>query len=163
MLVAHLPSGYVLARIWPSAPPLATGAALIGSVFPDFALIFFYFIDDRAFHHHRYWVHVPAFWAVTAAMVLPLIAWIARPFLGTAMIFFAAILLHLVLDTIAGGIMWAAPFSTELFVLVEVPSQYPNWIMSFLFHWTFLLEIVVWVEATWLFLSERFRPVRCAE
>ena len=52
MITAHLPSGYVLARVfrWTG---LSFAAALVGATFPDIDLIWFYFIDDRAFHHHR--------------------------------------------------------------------------------------------------------------
>jgi inner membrane protein len=91
MITAHLPSGYVLGRLWPAAP-LVLPAALIGGILPDFDMIWFYLIDDRAFHHHHYWVHVPAFWAMIAAIVLPLVTFFARRYLPAATAFFAALL-----------------------------------------------------------------------
>ncbi|KAG1647501.1 Bicyclomycin resistance protein [Nymphon striatum] len=34
-------------------------AAIFGAILPDLDLIWFYFVDRGAFHHHLYWVHVP--------------------------------------------------------------------------------------------------------
>ena len=151
MLTAHLPSGYVLGRLLPKGIPAPMPVALAGSVFPDLDMIWFHFIDDRAFHHHRYWVHVPAFWLVVAAIALPLAARLG--YHRTALVFSAAILLHLILDSISGGIMWAAPFSDHLFALVTVPAAYSHWVISFILHWTFLAELVVWGLALFLWLN----------
>jgi hypothetical protein len=152
MLTAHLPSGYVLARALPSVR-WGQPAALLGAVFPDFDMFWFYLVDDRAVHHHRYWVHVPLFWAVAAAVALPLLwrtAW-----RGAALVFLAAILLHLLLDSIGGGILWGAPFSDHLFALVEVPATQSHWVWSFVLHWTFLPEIAIWLAAAVLLVRRR--------
>ncbi|HMS94331.1 MAG TPA: metal-dependent hydrolase [Tabrizicola sp.] len=151
MLTAHLPSGYVLARLLPKGIPYLMPAALIGSVFPDLDMIWFHLIDDRAFHHHRYSVHIPAFWLAVAAIGLPLAARLG--YFRTALVFFAAILMHLILDTISGGILWGAPFSDHLFALVTVPADYSHWVISFILHWTFLSELVVWALALYLWLT----------
>lgn len=152
MLTAHLPSGYVLARMVPPGVPYVMPAALIGAVLPDLDMIWFYLVDDRAFHHHRYWVHIPVFWLCVAAVSLPLAA---RAGLGrTAAVFFAAIVLHLLLDSIGGGIMWGAPFSDRLVALVEVPPTRSHWVASFVLHWTFLLELAVWLAALMLWRRE---------
>ena len=151
MLTAHLPSGYVLARCLPPGIPRRMPAALIGAVFPDLDMIWFHLVDGGAVHHHRYWVHVPLFWAAVAAVALPFAAWLG--WLRTAGVFFAAILLHLILDTISGGVMWGAPVSEHLFVLFTVPARYSHWILSFVLHWTFLAEVAVWGAALWLWLT----------
>lgn len=152
MLTAHLPSGYCLAKIG-HLRGMAFGAALIGAVFPDIDMVFFHLVDDRAFHHHRYWVHVPVFWAAVAAVTLPIL-WRTR-LRVTALAFFAALLLHLVLDSIGGGVMWLAPFDTELWSLVTVPPRYGHWVTSFILHWTFALEICVWLAALGLYRASR--------
>jgi hypothetical protein len=153
MLTAHLPSGYILAQM-PRRPfPGLLPAALIGAVFPDLDMIWFYLVDDQAFHHHRYWVHVPAFWAGVAVIVLPLIGFFARHWLKAALVFFAAIFLHLVLDSIGGGVMWRAPLDDKLLSLTVVPATQNHWILSFLLHWTFLLELTVWGLALTLWLQ----------
>jgi inner membrane protein len=153
VLTAHLPSGYVLARVLPPAIPALMPVALLGAVAPDFDMIWFYFVDDRAIHHHRYWVHIPVFWAAVAVVALPLAWWAG--WLRTACVFFAAVLMHLVLDTISGGIMWEAPASDHLFALVEVPAAYSHWVISFMLHWSFLAEVVVWLVAITLWLRQR--------
>jgi hypothetical protein len=149
MLTAHLPSGYVLARLAPKGRWLMP-AALIGAVLPDFDMLWFHFVDHGSIHHHRYWVHVPAFWAAVAALALPVLAFFARRCLAPAVMFFAALLLHMLLDSIGGGILWGAPFSDRLYTLVEVPASQPHWVLSFLLHWTFMLELGIWGWAFYL-------------
>jgi len=150
MLTAHLPSGYVLARNLPRTIPALMPVALIGAVLPDIDMLWFHFVDHKAFHHHRYWVHIPFFWLVIAAIALPLACWAGH--VRTAAVFFAAIFLHLVLDTIGGGIMWGAPISGRLFELVTVPPEHGHWIISFILHWTFLAEVAIWLAALTLWL-----------
>ena len=156
MLTAHLPSGYVLGRLLPKSIPALMPVALVGSVFPDIDMIWFHLVDHRAFHHHRYWVHIPAFWAAVAALTLP-IAW-RLGHLRTALVFFAAILMHLILDSIGGGIMWAAPVSDHLYALVTVPPTKSHWVASFILHWTFLAELTVWGAALYLWLARPKTP-----
>lgn len=152
MLTAHLPSGYCLGKLagWRG---LTFTAALIGAVLPDLDMLFFYFVDNKAIHHHRYWVHIPVFWAAIASVVLPA-SWRTR-YKPAAIAFFAAIAMHLLLDSIGGGIMWLAPFNTELWELVTVPASQPHWILSFILHWTFLLELLIWAGAAYLYVRER--------
>ena len=128
-------------------------AAIVGAVLPDIDLLFFYFVDDRAIHHHRYWVHVPFFWAVLASVTLPVL-WTSRYRL-VAIAFIIVILMHLALDSIGGGIMWLAPFNTELVKLVTVQPTQSLWIFSFLPHWTFLFEVPIWIFAGYLYLKDR--------
>lgn len=154
MLTAHLPSGYISARLaqgrW--TIPHAMPVALVAAILPDFDMIWFHLIDHGAVHHHRYWVHIPLFWAVIAAITLPLMRAIPalRPSLSTALLAFAVILLHLILDSIGGGILWGAPFSQHLFSLITVPPDNGHWIASFVLHWSFGLEIIIWVWAFYL-------------
>ena len=146
MITAHLPAGYLLGRAMPRAW-LVMVAALVGAVLPDLDLIWFYLIDDRAFHHHRYWVHAPGFWLVVAAIAMPLLRWRAPGLLITGGAFFASVFLHLALDTPAGSIMWLWPFETTLYALFEVPPTRSHWVLSFLTHWTFSAELGIWVLA----------------
>ena len=57
MLIAHLPSGYLvgagLRRLWPAAPGVMA-AALAGSVLPDADVAYFLLIDGGRRHHHDY-------------------------------------------------------------------------------------------------------------
>lgn len=151
MIIAHLPSGYLLARLVRQARGLPLAALLAGAVFPDIDLVWFYLVDHRAVHHHRYWLHAPGFWLIVAAVALPLLRLWAPRFVLPAALFVAAVFLHLVLDTLAGSIMWGWPFSTRLFALVEVPPvAQGHWIVAFLTHWTFLAEIALTLGAALL-------------
>jgi hypothetical protein len=152
MLTAHLPSGYVLARLAPRGIAHLMPVALIGAVLPDLDMIWFHLVDHGTVHHHRYWVHVPAFWAVVAAVALPVLARVG--YLRTGLVFFAAILMHLVLDSIGGGILWAAPVNDRLYSLVTVPPDHGHWVVSFLLHWTFAAELVIWGLAVYLWRRE---------
>ena len=153
MLTAHLPSGYVAGRLLPQRISRLMPVALVASVLPDVDMLWFHLVDRGAVHHHKYWVHVPFFWFVLAAVTLSVLARFGH--LATGLVFFGVILLHLVLDTIGGGIMWLAPFDTSLKTLVEVPADNGHWIASFILHWTFLAELAIWVWAVVLWFSRK--------
>jgi len=156
VITAHLPAGYVVGRTMPAAP-LVLPAALVGAVLPDADLIWFYLIDERAFHHHRYWVHAPGFWLAVAALALPAIRAPAPRFLLAGTAFFASIFVHLLLDSLAGSIIWLWPFDDTLYALVEVPATRSHWVLSFLTHWTILAELAVWAAAASLWTRPRRR------
>lgn len=152
MITAHLAGGYVLARAI-RAKGAVFAATLIGATWPDLDLIWFYFIDDRAVHHHRYWVHAPAF-CVAVSMVLLGAARLWKP---TLLPVFGAFALgwfvHILLDSIVGDVMWLWPYSTELVAIATVPATRSHWILSFIFHWSFLLELAIWALAIWLWFA----------
>ena len=152
MLVAHLPSGYIVARAAGVRSGLPFWAALVGSVFPDFDMIWFLFVDQGAIHHHLYWVHAPGFWVIVAALTLPFLRGTIRQ---AALLFLAGIFVHLVLDSIGGGIMWLWPLSDRLYSLIEVPATQANWVLSFVLHWSFLAELAVIGLALWLYLTRK--------
>jgi inner membrane protein len=144
MLIAHLPAGYILgsaARQRSEAPRIMT-AALIGSVLPDFDMVYF-FLTGGKIHHHSYVSHWPLFWLALAAVVLPAIGRLAPNWLPTAAIFFSAVMLHMIMDTVAAPMLWLAPFDWSKFELTTVPATYSNWVLSFMLHWTFGLELTI--------------------
>jgi inner membrane protein len=147
LLIAHLPAGYILARALRVSRGPLLWAALAGSVFPDLDMFWFHLVDNRAFHHHRYWVHAPGFWLIVMAIIYPLALWKAPTFRAPALVFLASIVVHLCLDTIGGGIMWLWPVSDHLFALVEVPATRSHWVLSFMVHWTFWAEVAIVVAA----------------
>lgn len=154
MITAHLPSGYVLSKLADWRGPVMA-AALAGAVFPDVDLIWFYLIDDRAFHHHRYWVHAPAF-AVGVGSALIGVAKLALPRLAPpACAFAAAWWLHILLDAPMGEVTWLWPMSTTLYAPITVPATQSHWVLSFVLHWSFLLELSIWLAAASLWLGRR--------
>lgn len=153
MLTAHLPAGYLLAGKLKGPRTPVLWAALLGSIFPDFDLAFFFLVDHHSIHHHRYWVHIPLFWLLIGAVAFPALR--KSTHLPALSAFFAAIFLHLILDTLVGGIMWGAPFSDRLYNWVTIAHGQGQWVKAFIFHWTFLLEIAVWCAAAALYWSRR--------
>ncbi len=150
MITAHLPSGYILSEVagWRGVLLIA---ACFGAVWPDFDLLSFYFVDNKAIHHHRYWVHAPAF-----ALVVSAALWaVAGPYRRLVLAFAGGWCLHIVLDTPVGGIMWMWPVSNELFVLIDVPSTQHHWLVSFLIHPSILAEVAIWLAAALFFLRRR--------
>ncbi|MBO9453361.1 hypothetical protein J7426_24085 [Tropicibacter sp. R16_0] len=97
--------------------------------------------------------HLPSGYVLSRAFD-PEISWMVPAALIGAvlpdLVFFTAILLHLCLDTISGGILWAAPFNDHLYSLVTVPPTQSHWIASFILHWTFVLELMIWGMAIYL-------------
>jgi inner membrane protein len=153
MLTAHLPSGYLLARSVRHPVAYMMPAALIGAMLPDADMLWFHFVDHGSVHHHYYWPHIPAIWAGIALVTLPILQRFGL--LATGVVFYAAIFLHLILDTIAGGINWAWPIGHDLFALTEVPAAYSHWVISFILHWTFLAELAIWALALWLYFGKK--------
>ena len=141
MFVAHAPAGYLLTRGLRLRAPLWLG--LLGSVFPDLDMLYFYLLDDRQHLHHSYWTHIPAFWVAMWLTGLALTHGRARKFRPWVHLFVASVLLHLALDTVCGGIRWLAPLSTDSFRLFRVTTRHGWWVANFLLHWTALFEVVI--------------------
>ena len=154
MLIAHLPAGYLLGR-GTGAGGAAMAAVLLGSVAPDFDMLWFHLVDHGRVHHHDYYSHIPGFWLLLALPVLALLRWRRPSWVRIAALFFAGIFLHLVLDTLVGGIMWLWPVSDHLYSLAVVPARYSHWVLSFILHWSFLTEIAITLLAAWLFWRDR--------
>lgn len=143
-----------------SAAPRVMTAALVGSVLPDFDMIYFLLTGGKI-HHHDYISHWPLFWLALAAVVLPSVGRLAPRWIPTAAILFSAVMLHMVMDTIAAPMLWLAPFDWSRFELTTVPATYSNWVVSFMLHWTFGLELLIC--ATALVVALRRRRVRSAQ
>ncbi|KAB7615763.1 metal-dependent hydrolase [Amylibacter sp. SFDW26] len=156
MITAHLPSGYLLGKVMRVDTRVLMFAAMVGAIFPDLDLLWFYYFDEKAFHHHRYWVHAPGFWLLFSPIIICVLAIWNRYILKVFLTFLIGIYLHIFLDTIAGGIMWLWPFSDRLYELVRVQPTHNHFVLSFIAHWTFWLEIIIWILATFLlFRSKR--------
>ncbi len=157
MFIGHLPAGYLLTRFIQKAfnTQKYLWVGLVASALPDIDMLYFYFIDDRQTLHHQYFTHVPLVW-IALWVVVALVATLfqKRAALIIATIFFANLILHFALDSIVGGISWLAPFSTVTTTLFTVPATHNFWVWSFVFHWTFLLEIIVIIAATALLIQE---------
>jgi len=151
MFIAHLPAAYLLGKVIKrrsksarSNSDTVMSAVLFGGIAPDIDLIYFYTIGGKQVVHHEYWTHVPFFW-----LLMFMVCTTVTYFVGCARyvyllsLAFAGVFLHLILDTATGKIQWLYPYSTQSLTFVEVPSVHHWWVLNFLFHWTFLVEILL--------------------
>ncbi len=158
MIIGHLPAGYIIARLYAkrAAPDEKThnsimAVGLAASLTPDLDLLYFYAFD-RTVHHHLLFPHLPLFWLFSLGVVGLFALCIKSQLLATfTSVAALGILSHLLLDTIAGGIAWALPWDPSLIRLVNIPATHSHFLISFALHWTFLLEISLWVVAIWLY------------
>lgn len=176
MFIAHLPAGYLSQAALPAPlrTPAVTVAALVGSVAPDLDLLYFYLPSSlggggRQISHHHYWSHTPAWWMFIIATSLCL--WALLPAAGMRRVRAAAlpvgillfnVMLHHVLDTPMGGIRWMWPASGKLWVLFDVPARHAPWVLNFVLHPTFLIELSIVAAAgcVWLRSYRRGRSAR---
>lgn len=161
MFVAHLPAGYLATRALLRRRTLADGVrrrlmalGLAASVLPDLDLLYFFLVDERRRVHHAYVTHKPFAWIgalAVAALALRMAragraAWLALAVFG------ANVMLHMVLDTTAGGVRWLWPASEAEFAMAHVAARHEPWWLNFVLHWTFALEaaLVAAAVAWWL-------------
>ncbi|WP_377193153.1 metal-dependent hydrolase [Ruegeria meonggei] len=158
MFIGHLPGAYLFFRTAaPGVDKLAFTAAMIGALAPDLDMLWFYLVDSRAHHHHAYLTHRPILWVgiVLAGLMLRL----RMPRAGIVLIFFGAGgVVHMALDSIVGEIAWGWPLLDASHPLVTVQATHSHWILSFLNHWTFAVEIAITVLALIVWRRRR-RPI----
>lgn len=157
MIIGHLPAGYVFSKLL--AAKLASGinprhvivVGMLGAIAPDFDMLYFHLVDNRQHHHHSYWSHYPVVWLALLALAS---VWhrlaAKKDKTMLAVVFAAAGIMHLLLDSIVGDIWWFAPFIDEPYALFTVPALYKPWWLSFVLHWSFALELLLWVWAIML-------------
>lgn len=159
MIIAHLPAGYIGAKLLAPRLKVAEGAfrpfliaGLIGAIAPDFDLLYFYLVSQHQRHHHTLWPHFPILWA---SLLLVSVLWfhVRRGGSGApmAVIFSLNGMVHMVLDTVVGKIWWLMPFVDKPYALFTVSARYHPWWLNFLFHWTFVFEgaIIAWAIYLW--------------
>ena len=145
MLVAHMPAGYITAKaLKKESKPAHIIASLLFSIWPDLDLLYFYIFDKTKTFHHTYFTHLPV--ALLAALIVTLPLFRLKFFEKIKVyyiLFFTNWLIHLILDTFTGGIMWFYPFDKTLVLFIKIPAVYKSWILSFITHWSFGIEILI--------------------
>ena len=169
MFIGHLPASYLATSVVLDRNGVAGGQrrrllalGLAAGIAPDFDLPYFYLVDQQRHLHHSYFPHLPAFWLAVLALSSAVL-WLAHSRKASWLVLGVIglnVTLHLILDSVAGGIRWLWPLSHAEFRLVAVPARYHPWYLNFILHWTFGLEVALVVGATWLFLSRRRRIAR---
>ena len=74
----------------------------------------------------------------------------------------SSIAVHLLLDTLAGDIKWLWPLSDRFYSLIPIPARHGHWVLNFVLHPVFLLELLIWAGAAWVWTrpSETPQPKR---
>lgn len=160
MFIAHLPAGYVIARGFHRCGTMVRGgmsACLLGSLFPDIDLLWFYLVDGCRYHHHSYATHWPAVWL--GLLVAAGIRWRCTGKNSAAALSLFALggLVHVLLDGVVGDIQLFAPWCDTYYALATVPSKVQPWWLNFFLHWSMLVEVLICAAAAWLLLSRRSR------
>jgi inner membrane protein len=147
MLIAHAPAGYIVHRTFNKVrnePISFLKYGLFFSLWPDLDLIYFYFIDKKSTFHHLYFTHLPIVLLGCFLLVIPLKHLKAfQKIKSYYYLFLVQWFIHLILDTFTGGIAWLYPLNNEVFTLITVPEVYFHWIISFVLHWSFMIELVI--------------------
>ena len=151
MIIGHLPAGYLVAKLCQSfGVKLAIVPFVIGAVIPDIDMLYFFLIDNQSTHHHHYITHRPLVWIGAFLIALAL----RRTKFGKLLLPFSlGAVLHVMLDTTLGSILWLWPFSDYARALVVVPATHSHWLYSFMAHWTFWVEILLVLLALVVFFS----------
>ncbi len=162
MILAHLALGYLVTKTINKVMPCSISTkvlmtlGLIGSVFPDFDMFYFYLVD-RTIHHHDYWTHIPIMWLAILLIVGVLVRVIKPVYMPVLIVFGVNVVLHLVTDSIVGDIKWLYPFDNDYYALFTVPALYKPWWLNFILHWTFAVELTIIATALFIFVWENKR------
>lgn len=162
MFIAHAPSGYLLAKAIirqcrPSAVSVKAMVVLgvIGAVFPDIDMFYFYLVDHRQLHHHKYFTHWPITWLALLLFSALLSRWLpAKNAAKLLAVFALAGMLHMMLDTLVGDIWWLAPLQKVPFKLFTVEAIYQPWWLNFILHWSFAVELMISLAAVYVFFKK---------
>lgn len=161
MFIAHMPAGFLLSHYILRKDRDEPGyvkfllLGLVASIAPDFDLAYFYLIDNRQHPHHSYWTHIPVYWlGIYAVALLPIYKIYGKRGLQLLSMVLLCGLLHMLLDSFASGIKWLYPFDTSYYGIWRIPSVHDWWIANYLFHWTFLVELLISSAAVYVFLRD---------
>ncbi len=162
MIIGHLPLGYISTKIitakWPNNSVKRRAfiiAGLLGSIIPDFDMIYFYLFDNCQHHHHTYWIHIPFYWCIILGLSILVLWFTKKEYLPFLSIFGINIFIHLFVDTIVGDIWWLYPLLNKPYSLFSVPALYNTWWVNFILHWSFIIEIIIMFVALYICLSLR--------
>lgn len=151
MFIAHAPAGYIVSvsilrwvRQIPASATATIVVAIVGALAPDLDLLYFYLLDHRHSHHHKYFTHWPLLWlALSAATGIWLrLSRTSKPAV-LAFVFSLSGVLHVILDSVVGDIWWFAPFIDRPYAMFTVPAVWKPWWLNFILHWSFALELAI--------------------
>jgi hypothetical protein len=59
------------------------------------------------------------------------------------------------LDSVASGIKWLYPLDQSYYGIWRIPSVHDWWVANYLFHWTFLIELIITTTAVIVFIRDK--------
>lgn len=148
MFIAHVPAGYLVTRYLQSRTHnysrVVLWVGLVASIFPDVDLAWFYLVDDRKTLHHHYYTHIPLTWIILGLVSYCMLRiFNKQSYYVVLLAAFVNVMLHMVLDSVAASIRWLYPFSEYEVNLVHIPARHSWWVYNFIFHWTFVVELLI--------------------
>jgi inner membrane protein len=154
MLIGHAPAGYIVHRAYSKVRNEHLSFIKYGlffSLWPDLDLIYFYFMDKKSTFHHLYFTHLPIALLGCLLLIIPLKHLkVFQKIQSYYYLFLVNWFIHLILDTFTGGIAWLYPLNSEIFTLIKIPDVYSHWIISFVLHRSFMIELIIVFIAVWL-------------
>lgn len=159
MFIAHIPSGYIFSTLIverlrepPASVSAIIAAGVIGALAPDIDMSYFYLIDYRQTHHHKYITHWPMLWLLLALVSAVWFRLSRNPKPAfMSLVFCLAGVLHILLDSFVGDIWWFAPFVDKPFAMFNVPAVFDHWWLNFLLHWSFSVELFICLWALFIY------------
>lgn len=152
LLPGHLAGGYLAARVYLKLSHLALTShqtslllwlGVLAGILPDFDWLRMFwaaksFKPKDTTIHRRYFSHLPLFWVAVCVILYVLAQTI---FMRAAVIvFFLAVMSHMLFDSLEFGLMWLWPFKKECYAVFEYRPKI-NWAgRSF---WDYWLMVVV--------------------
>jgi len=128
---------------------------IICSILPDIDLLYFYTLDHRQHPHHQFWTHMPFFWITVSLFVYALGRWKFRPYAALiSLLLLGGTFMHMILDSVAGGIFWLYPLSDTYFKMFTITPRFQWWVLNYIIHWTFLAEVAIVASALWVYRSD---------
>ncbi len=165
MLIAHIPTGIIITSIIIKKHKVKEEnrflwfSGITSSFLPDVDLFYFYLIDSSQ-HHHKLFPHIPLFWL---CILLPTIIYAeakkSQLLLLASSLFLLNIFIHLLMDTVAGHIWWLYPFIDHSYVFIKIPNIYQHWILNFIFHWTFIIELMLCITMIYIVRIQQIKSM----
>jgi inner membrane protein len=161
MLIAHLPAGYILTKFMQKKSDIqcCLWLGLLGSIFPDFDIMYLYIAEDTGTFHRQYWTHLPIFW-----LCITMIFFVTTYFINFnkkvicgGLFFLMNIWGHLILDTTMAPVYWLKPLMAKGFQLFDlnIAPVYASWFFNYMMHPFFLSEITLCIGAIVMWISSR--------
>lgn len=170
MIIAHLPTGYILGsylqnmELETERKQRILQVALVGSVLPDLDMLYWFWVD-RSLDHHLFYTHIPAVYCLLIPIFVLCRQFKQTRFIGNLLLtLWLALLSHAILDTVVSGILWTFPFTgidaSHLIHLVDkeqIPKvvnpyhvyvdvmglKLEGWVLNLMLHWSALIEYVL--------------------